>query len=72
MVSAVSAIGSKAAVNHAGELEIELCSGADTEVVRTIIRALRVTSFYVVPKFVLNVQPYCFTSSLDSHFEGYF
>lgn len=37
MVSAVTAIDSKAAVIHAGELEIELCPGADAVMIRAII-----------------------------------
>ena len=39
--SAVPVLGSRAAVIHAGDLEIELCSGTDAATVRAIIQALR-------------------------------
>lgn len=39
--SATPALGGRAAVIHAGEFEIELCTGADTATVRAVIQALR-------------------------------
>ena len=39
--SAASALGGRAAVIRTGELEIELCTGADVATVRAIIQALR-------------------------------
>ena len=41
MYSTAPGEGSVAAVIHVGELEIELCSGADAATVRAIVQALR-------------------------------
>ena len=39
--STAPTVGSTAAVIHAGELKIELCSGADTATIRAIIQAIQ-------------------------------
>ena len=39
--SATPTMGSTVAVIHAGELKIELCSGADTATIRAIIQAIQ-------------------------------
>ena len=39
--STAPTVGNPAAVIHAGELKIELCSGADTATIRAIIQAIQ-------------------------------